>query len=204
MQNGDHAATPQRTRVLVAGGGLGGLAAARHLDHLLGARPDVGITLVNRDNFFLLSPLLFEACSGALELRHCAQSIRPDFAAFGSSRHRLLPESKPFLAEYARRVLRERGAELHVGTPVHWMAPGVVRWAEGEVRSSTIVLAAGIVPSAMTAAMNVSRDRRGRILTHPTLRSVSDEHVGAFGLAAKREQELRNRAAGGSPRVPSM
>jgi hypothetical protein len=28
---------------------------------LLGGRPDVEITLVNRDNFFLLSPLLFEA-----------------------------------------------------------------------------------------------------------------------------------------------
>ena len=44
-----------------------------HLRH----RPDVDITLVNRDNFVLLSPLLFEACSGVLELRHCAQPIRP-------------------------------------------------------------------------------------------------------------------------------
>ena len=34
------------------------------------------ITLVNRENFFVLTPLLFESCSGRLELRHCAQPIR--------------------------------------------------------------------------------------------------------------------------------
>src|SRR5690348_18097675 len=60
-------------RVVIVGGGIGGLAAARHLDRRLGGRRDVEVTLVSRDNFFLLSPLLFEACSGVLELRHCAQ-----------------------------------------------------------------------------------------------------------------------------------
>src|ERR1044072_2056292 len=43
---------------------------------MLGGRPDVEITLVSRENFFVLTPLLFEACSGRLELRHCAQPIR--------------------------------------------------------------------------------------------------------------------------------
>jgi NADH dehydrogenase len=31
---------------------------------------------VSRENFFVLTPLLFESCSGRLELRHCAQPIR--------------------------------------------------------------------------------------------------------------------------------
>jgi len=31
---------------------------------------------VSRENFFVLTPLLFEACSGRWELRHCAQPIR--------------------------------------------------------------------------------------------------------------------------------
>ena len=31
---------------------------------------------MSRENFFVLTPLLFEACSGRLELRHCAQPIR--------------------------------------------------------------------------------------------------------------------------------
>ena len=301
------------TRVVVVGGGVGGLAAARHLDRLLGGRREVEITLVNRDNFFLLSPLLFEACSGVLELRHCAQPIRPclrrvrfleataqeiDVArrivrvagpdaarelpydqviiALGATTNlslipgseyartfktvadglllrnhvieqlerastepsaerrrglltttiiggglvgvellgeltafiedelryypdirrdelhfhlfeagkRLMPESKPFLSEYADRLLRLRGVEVHVATPVQEIGPAFVRWAGGLVESQTIVLAAGIVPNAVAAAANVARDRRGRVLTEPTLRSTSDPRVWAFGDCA--------------------
>src|SRR4051812_30600926 len=65
------------TRIVVLGGGFGGVAATRHLERWCGRRPGVEITLVSRDNFFVLAPLLFEACSGTLELRHCAQPIRP-------------------------------------------------------------------------------------------------------------------------------
>jgi NADH dehydrogenase len=69
--------SPTRTRIVVLGGGFGGVAAARHLERLCGGRVNVDITLVSRDNFLVLTPLLFEACSGRLELRHCAQPIRP-------------------------------------------------------------------------------------------------------------------------------
>src|SRR5919206_2217752 len=74
-----HATTtsPTPTRVVILGGGVGGLAAARHLERLFGRRAGAEVTLVSRDNFFLLSPLLFEACSGVLDFRHCAQPIRP-------------------------------------------------------------------------------------------------------------------------------
>ena len=63
-------------RIVVLGGGFGGIATVRHLERLLRGDADVEITLVSRDNFFVLTPLLFEACSGRLELRHCAQPIR--------------------------------------------------------------------------------------------------------------------------------
>src|SRR5215212_7370374 len=66
-----------RTQIVVLGGGVGGLAAARRFDRLIRGRHDVDVTLISRGNFFLLSPLLFEACSGVLEFRHCAQPIRP-------------------------------------------------------------------------------------------------------------------------------
>lgn len=65
------------TRIVVLGGGFAGVGAVRALDKQLGRRSDVEITLVSRANFFVLTPLLFEACSGRLELRHCAQPIRP-------------------------------------------------------------------------------------------------------------------------------
>ena len=32
---------------------------------------------MSRDNFFLMTPLLFEACSGTLDFRHCSVPIRP-------------------------------------------------------------------------------------------------------------------------------
>jgi NADH:ubiquinone reductase (H+-translocating) len=64
------------TRIVVLGGGFSGVAVVRRLERLLGRRTDVEITLVSRENFFVLTPLLFEACSGRLELRHCAQPIR--------------------------------------------------------------------------------------------------------------------------------
>src|SRR4029434_6109142 len=63
-------------RIVVLGGGFGGVTAARHLERVLRRHTDVEITLVSRENFFVLTPLLFEACSGRLELRHCAQPIR--------------------------------------------------------------------------------------------------------------------------------
>src|SRR5690349_20108443 len=63
-------------RIVVLGGGFGGVTTARHLERRLRRQPDVEITLVSRENFFVLTPLLFEACTGRLELRHCAQPIR--------------------------------------------------------------------------------------------------------------------------------
>src|SRR5688572_7936928 len=62
-------------RIVVLGGGFGGVATVRRFEKVL-HRTNVEITLVSRENFFVLTPLLFEACSGRLELRHCAQPIR--------------------------------------------------------------------------------------------------------------------------------
>jgi NADH dehydrogenase len=63
-------------RIVALGGGFGGVTTARHLERRLRGQRDIEITLVSRENFFVLTPLLFESCSGRLELRHCAQPIR--------------------------------------------------------------------------------------------------------------------------------
>ena len=68
-------------RIVILGGGFAGVTTARKLEHELRANRDVEIVLVSRSNFFVLTPLLFEACSGTLELRHCAQPIRPALRA---------------------------------------------------------------------------------------------------------------------------
>jgi NADH dehydrogenase len=65
-----------RTRILILGGGFGGVYTARHLEKLCKRRPDVEIVLLSRDNFLVMTPLLFEVCSGILDLRHCCLPIR--------------------------------------------------------------------------------------------------------------------------------
>ena len=69
-------------RILILGGGFGGVYTARHLERLWrgsrngGADQQIEITLVSRENYFLMTPLLFEAGSGVLEPRHAVTPIR--------------------------------------------------------------------------------------------------------------------------------
>ena len=44
-----------KTRVLILGGGFGGLYAALHLDKTIAAEPNVEVTLVSRENFVLFT-----------------------------------------------------------------------------------------------------------------------------------------------------
>lgn len=66
-----------RKRILILGGGFGGVYTARHLEHLWRGSAEVEIALVSRDNYFVMTPLLFEAGSGVLEPRHAVNPIRP-------------------------------------------------------------------------------------------------------------------------------
>src|SRR5437660_11694230 len=66
----------EKTRIVILGGGFGGVTTARHLERLCKRRRDVEIVLVSRDNFLLMTPLLFEVCSGALDAGHCSFPIR--------------------------------------------------------------------------------------------------------------------------------
>ena len=63
-------------RIVVLGGGFGGVYTARHLERLFRHDSDVEVVLVSRDNFLLMTPLLFEVFSGTLEVRHCSFPVR--------------------------------------------------------------------------------------------------------------------------------
>jgi NADH dehydrogenase len=301
-------------RIVVLGGGFGGVSTVRQLERVVRRHKDVEITLVSRENFFVITPLLFEACSGSLELRHCAQPIRaalrrarfieatvqsvdPDrqivraaapeggtydlpydhlVVALGASTNdeliqgssnaltfktiadalvlrnhlierferadaavdpaerrgnltvaviggglvgtelvgeltafvadvlrfyprirrdevcfrlfeagpRILPEVDANLAATAARVLQHRGVEIHVATPVRSIDVGRVRLENETIDAGTIVLTAGIVPSAVASAIPVDRDRRGRIAVDATMRSRSHPRVWALGDCA--------------------
>src|SRR5258706_7869626 len=74
--NGFGSGQSPKTRIVILGGGFGGVTTARHLERLCKRRQGVEIVLVSRDNFLLMTPLLFEVCSGALDARHCSFPIR--------------------------------------------------------------------------------------------------------------------------------
>jgi NADH dehydrogenase len=67
---------PAQPNVVILGAGFGGVYTARKLERLWRGDPHLNITLVSRDNFFLMTPLLFEAGSGVLDPRHAVTPVR--------------------------------------------------------------------------------------------------------------------------------
>jgi NADH dehydrogenase len=59
------------TRVVIVGGGFGGLAAARKL-----GRADVDVTVIDRQNFFLFQPLVYQVATGSLSSVEVAIPLR--------------------------------------------------------------------------------------------------------------------------------
>ena len=70
------ASSTNKKRVLILGGGFGGVTTAQRLRHHFKRDPAVEITLVNRDNFFVFVPLLASAASGSIETLHILNPIR--------------------------------------------------------------------------------------------------------------------------------
>jgi NADH dehydrogenase len=63
-------------RVLILGGGFGGVYAALELEKKLARERDVRITLVNRENFFLFTPMLHEVAASDLDLTNIVSPVR--------------------------------------------------------------------------------------------------------------------------------
>src|SRR5436853_4960547 len=66
--------TPRR--ILILGGGFGGVHAALELEKLLARHPEVEVTLVTRDNYFLFTPMLHEVAASDLELHTIVSPLR--------------------------------------------------------------------------------------------------------------------------------
>jgi len=66
----------RRTRVVILGGGFGGLYAALELEKTLARDPGAEITLINRENFFLFTPMLHEVAASDLDLTNIVNPVR--------------------------------------------------------------------------------------------------------------------------------
>ncbi|MDP1916241.1 MAG: NAD(P)/FAD-dependent oxidoreductase [Myxococcales bacterium] len=101
--------------VVIVGGGFGGLEAARRLN-----RPDLQVTLVDRQNYHLFQPLLYQVATAGLSPGDIASPIR-------------------------NLVATDRNVEVRMGevTGVD-LAAKRVKLADGELSYDSLVLAAGV------------------------------------------------------------
>ena len=69
---------PRKKRIVILGGGFGGVYAAVYLGKLFSSRElkEIEIVLVNRENYIVFQPLLPEIISGSVELNHVIAPIR--------------------------------------------------------------------------------------------------------------------------------
>ncbi len=65
-----------KKRVVILGGGFGGLYTALEMERVLGASSDIEVTLVNHDNYFLFTPMLHEVAASDLDITHIVNPIR--------------------------------------------------------------------------------------------------------------------------------
>jgi NADH dehydrogenase len=65
-----------KKRVVILGGGFGGLYTALEMERTIARDPDVEVTLVNHDNFFLFTPMLHEVAASDLDMTHIVNPIR--------------------------------------------------------------------------------------------------------------------------------
>ena len=68
-----------KKRILILGAGFAGLYAALHFEKTLARDPDIEVTLVNRENFFLFTPMLHAVAASDLDMTHIVNLIRKFF-----------------------------------------------------------------------------------------------------------------------------
>ena len=94
-----------RRRVVIVGGGFGGLTLAHELRHA-----DVDVTVVDRLHHHLFQPLLYQVACGALSAGECATSIRA--ALKGSAHATVLMAEATGLDVERRQLILDRGERL--------------------------------------------------------------------------------------------
>ncbi|MDF0664934.1 MAG: NAD(P)/FAD-dependent oxidoreductase [Nitrospira sp.] len=65
-----------KPRVVILGGGFGGMYAALEFERALARGADLDVTLVNQDNFFLFTPMLHEVAASDLDITNIVSPIR--------------------------------------------------------------------------------------------------------------------------------
>lgn len=97
-----------KKRIVILGGGFGGLYTALEFDRTIARDPEVEVTLVSHDNFFLFTPMLHEVAASDLDMTHIVNPIR-----------KLLKRVQFFQGDVRRILLDEKRVEVSHGTDRH-------------------------------------------------------------------------------------
>ncbi|HEX6020752.1 MAG TPA: FAD-dependent oxidoreductase, partial [Solirubrobacter sp.] len=158
-------------RVVIVGGGFGGLQAALHLKRAEG----VEITLVDRRNFHLFQPLAYQVATGALAAGEVCYPLRAIFR--GEQRVRvMLAEATEFELESRTVKLRTAAGADEVGYDTLIVATGSQynyfghpEWqqhaAELKTLEGALHIRAQILRAFETAEVEKDDDERRRLLT---------------------------------------
>jgi NADH dehydrogenase len=65
-----------RQRILIVGGGFGGIYTAMRLQKAVKGRSDIDIALIDQKNYFVFQPLLPEVISGSIGIMHTVTPLR--------------------------------------------------------------------------------------------------------------------------------
>jgi NADH dehydrogenase len=214
----------RRTHIVILGGGFAGVEAARYLDRTAANRADVEVTLVNRDNFTLFTPMLDEVASGDLEPAQICNPLRKLFrhvtVLSGEIKAIDLAARQVTLSYGIGLLTRELPFDhlvLALGSETNYSEiPGVAAHALGmKTLGDAVMLRAKVI--AMLEASSIEPDlvRRKRMLTFVVAGSgfAGVETVGAINDLARESlphygrvdpREVRVVLIGGKAILPEI
>ncbi len=95
-------------RVLILGGGFSGYNAAKNFCELIWDRDDVGVMLVDKENYLTFWPMVAGVVSSDVGPRNIAQPLRKPLIRLGASFRRAEAEG----VDFERRIVRASGKEF--------------------------------------------------------------------------------------------
>jgi NADH dehydrogenase len=164
-------------RVVIVGGGFGGLHLIRHLERRL-RRGEAEVTLIDRSNYSLFTPLLYQVATGELPPHAVAYPLRVPLAKAGF------------------RFLRTEVEAVDVGK-------STVRTEDGDVPYDHLVIAPGSVTNdfgirgVKEHALVVKWLKDGRAVRHRILSTFEDAAL--LTDAARRRELLSFAIVGAGP-----
>jgi NADH:ubiquinone reductase (H+-translocating) len=161
-------------RIVILGGGFGGVEAARYLDRTVGKNRDIEVTLVSRENFTVFTPMLHEVAAGDLEPAHICNPLRKllrHVTILTGSVEAIDLSKRTVTISYGLEALRRELPYDHLilslGSETNYSTvPGVAEHAHG-IKSlfDAILLRAGVIAMLESASVETNDERRKRMLT---------------------------------------